>query len=71
MIPDNRTTHEEIARRLADTAGVRKALKQAAFEAVRDHARSGHKVVVWRNNQIVWEEPSPELYQDRTLNPAS
>lgn len=57
MIQDNRTRHEEIARRLADTEGVRKALKQAAFQAIRDHAQSGHKIVVWRDNQIVWEEP--------------
>lgn len=61
MIQDNRDKHEEIARRLADTAGVQNALKQAALEAIRDHAQSGHKVVVWRNNQIIWEVPNPSL----------
>ncbi len=58
MIQSNRNSHEEIADRLADTAGVRKALKQAASETIRDHARTGHKIVVWRNNQVVWEDVS-------------
>ena len=58
MIQSNRNSHEEIADRLADTAGVRKALKQAASETIRDHARTGHKIVVWRDNQVVWEEVS-------------
>lgn len=66
MIQASRTTHAEIARRLADTAGVQKALKRAALEAIRDHAQSGHKIVVWRNNQIVWEEPT---LPSETLNP--
>ena len=34
MIQSNRNSHEEIADRLADTAGVRKALKQAASETI-------------------------------------
>ena len=51
-------SHTDIADRLADTAGVQKALKQAASETIRDHARSGHKIVVWRDNQVVWEEVS-------------
>lgn len=58
MIQSNRNSHEEIADRLADTAGVRKALKQAASETIRDHARSGHKIVVWRDNEVVWEDVS-------------
>lgn len=60
MTQSNRNSHEEIADRLADTAAVRKALKQAAFETIRDHARTGHKIVVWRYNQVVWEEVSLE-----------
>jgi hypothetical protein len=60
MIQTNRNSHEEIADRLADTAGVRKALKQAASETIRDHARTGHKIVVWRGNQVVWEDVSVE-----------
>ena len=58
MIKNNQNSHEEIADRLADTAGVRKALKQAASETIRDHARSGHKIVVWRDNEVVWEDVS-------------
>lgn len=60
MMQRNRKPHDEISDRLADTAGVRKALKQAASETIRDHARSGHKIVVWRDNQVVWEEVSLE-----------
>jgi hypothetical protein len=51
-------SHKEIADRLADTAGVQKALKQAASETIRNHARSGHKIVVWRDKQVVWEDVS-------------
>ena len=58
MTQSNRNSHDEIADRLADTAGVQKALKQAASETIRDHSRSGHKIVVWRNNQVVWEAPN-------------
>jgi len=60
MIQSNRNSHKEIADRLADTAGVQKALKQAASETIRDHARTGHKIVVWRDNQVVWEDVSVE-----------
>lgn len=69
MIQSNRNSHEEIADRLADTAGVRKALKQAASETIRDHARTGHKIVVWRDNQVVWEEVSlASIPTDRQKN---
>ena len=51
-------SHEDIANRLADTDGVQQALKQAACETIREHARTGHKIVVWRDNQVVWEEVS-------------
>jgi hypothetical protein len=69
MIQSNRNSHEEIADRLADTAGVRKALKQAASETIRDHARTGHKIVVWRDNQVVWEDVSlASIPTDRQKN---
>ena len=54
----NRNLHDEIADRLANSAGVQKALKQAVGETIRDHARSGHKIVLWRDNQIVLETTS-------------
>ena len=69
MIQSNRNSHEEIADRLADTAGVRKALKQAASETIRDHARTGHKIVVWRDNQVVWEDVSlASIPTERKMN---
>lgn len=64
----NRTPqdHEEISNRWKDTDAINAALKRAAREAVLEHARAGQRIVVWRDNQIVWEdasqgEPSPEF----------
>jgi hypothetical protein len=31
-----------------------KALKQAVVKTIRDHARTGDPVVVWRNGKVVW-----------------
>jgi len=58
MSRENPKDHEEVTRRLKDTAGVQAALKQAARDAVQEHARAGQKIVVWRDNQVVWEDPS-------------
>ena len=66
-IQTNRNSHEEIANRLADTQGVQQALKRAASETIREHAMSGQKIVVWRDNQIVWEEVSLASIPDRTI----
>lgn len=60
MIQDNPKAHDEIAQKLKDTAGVQAALKQAARDAVQEHARAGQKIVVWRDNQVVWEEAERE-----------
>lgn len=60
MSRENPQDHEEVRRRLKDTAGVQAALKQAAREAVQEHARAGKKIVVWRNNQVVWEDPDAQ-----------
>ena len=48
----SRDMHTEIADRFADAAGVQKAPKQAVSDTIRDHARSGHKIVVWRDNEV-------------------
>jgi hypothetical protein len=56
----NPKDHDEIAQKLKDTAGVQAALKQAAHDAVQEHARAGQKIVVWRDNQVVWEDPNGE-----------
>ncbi len=58
MIDKDQEQHVEIRRRLDDQAAVGAALKQAARDAVQAHARSGRKIVVWRDNTVVWEDPS-------------
>ena len=30
------------------------ALKKSVAEAIRDHARTGDPVVIWRNGKVVW-----------------
>ena len=31
-----------------------KALKKAVAETIRDHARTGDPVVIWRDGKVVW-----------------
>ena len=31
-----------------------KAMKEAVTETIRDHARTGDPVVIWRNGKVVW-----------------
>ena len=31
-----------------------KALKKAVAETIRDHARTGDPVVIWRNSKVTW-----------------
>ena len=31
-----------------------RALKKAVAETIRDHARTGDPVVIWRNGKVVW-----------------
>ena len=49
--------HAEVTRRIRDTEGVQAALKKAARQAILEHARSGHPIVIWRDGQIVIEHP--------------
>lgn len=56
MIQNNEQQHADISRRLKDTRAVTEALKRAARDAIEDHARAGKKIVVWRDNQVVWED---------------
>jgi len=58
MIRDNANDHEAVAQRLGDVNKVQEVLKQAARQAVVEHQRAGQKIVVWRDNQVVWEEPA-------------
>jgi hypothetical protein len=56
MIQKNEQKHAEINQRLKDTSAVTAALKRAARDAIEEHARAGQKIVVWRDNQVVWED---------------
>ena len=41
-----------------------KALKKAVAETIRDHARTGDPVVIWRNGKVVWV-PAKQLLSKR------
>jgi hypothetical protein len=58
MIQNDTNDHEAIAKRLSDVGKVQEVLKQAAHQAVVEHQRAGWKIAVWRDNQVVWEEPT-------------
>ena len=42
-----------------------KALKKAVAETIRDHARTGDPVVIWRNGKVVWVPASRLLRRQR------
>jgi hypothetical protein len=71
MTSAHEAAHALIAERLKDMARVESALKQAARQAVLEHARAGLPIAVWRDGRVVWEEPQhtgatkPELADDR------
>ena len=52
--------HDTVAQRLSDVRKVQEVLKHAAHQAVVEHQRAGQKIAVWRDNQVVWEEPTAE-----------
>ena len=58
MIPTNKNDHATIAQRLNDLDKVQEVLKQAAHQAIAEHRRAGQKIAVWRNGEVVWEEPA-------------
>ncbi len=60
MIRDNTNDHDAVAQRLSDVDKVQEVLKQAAHQAVVEHQRAGQKIAVWRDNQVVWEEPTAD-----------
>ena len=41
------------------------ALKHAVAETIRDHARTGDPVVIWRNGKVVWVPAAQLLRQQR------
>jgi hypothetical protein len=58
--PPNVVDHDAVAQRLSDVDKVQEVLKQAARQAVVEHQRAGQKIAIWRDNQVVWEEPAAE-----------
>ena len=42
-----------------------KALKKAVAETIRDHARTGDPVVIWRHGKVVWV-PAKQLLQKQS-----
>lgn len=41
-----------------------KAMKAAVAKTIRDHARTGDPVVIWRNGKVVWV-PAGQLLRQR------
>ena len=41
-----------------------KALKEAVAETIKDHARTGDPIVVWRDGKVVWI-PAKQLLQQQ------
>ena len=41
-----------------------KALKKAVAKTIRDHARTGDPVAIWRNGKVVWV-PAGQLLRQR------
>ena len=41
-----------------------KAIKEAVAETIRDHARTGDPVVIWRHGKVVWV-PAKKLLQQQ------
>ena len=58
MIPSDKNDHATVAERLKDLEKVQVVLKQAARQAILEHECAGRKVAVWRDGQIVWDEPA-------------
>ena len=54
-----------IAERLRDDAKIEEALNRAGRKAALEHARAGRAIPFWRNNQVVWEVPKVEDYEDK------
>lgn len=40
-----------------------KALKKAVAETIRDHARTGDPIVIWRDGKVVWVPANQLLRQ--------
>ena len=45
-----------------------KALKEAVAETIRDHARTGDPMVIWRNGKVTWV-PAHQLLPKKRMSP--
>jgi hypothetical protein len=57
MIRRNRTDSSEIDRRLQDTRKIEQILTQVRSQVVREHARSGRQMPMWKDGSVVWGVP--------------
>jgi hypothetical protein len=48
---------QTIAERLADTAKIQAALRQAGRDAILDHARAGFPISTWKDGKVVYLQP--------------
>lgn len=55
-----RQDRETIADRFVSDDEVDKVVTDAVRNAIREHARKGHEVVVWEDGRPVWK-PAPEV----------
>ena len=72
MLFDNSETvprfiaREEVGEfRVFDSVKAEKALKEAVTDTIRDHARTGDPLAIWRNGKVVWI-PAKRLLQQQS-----
>ena len=66
MIRENQPDDAEIRYRLGDTTAMTAALKQAARQAIEQHAQARQKIAIWRGGQVVWEDALPDQPRSTT-----
>lgn len=65
----NSTDKRTVSERMCDSKAMTKAIKEAVYEAVREHKLLGYPIVVWKDGKSVWIPPEeieltpPEGYE--------
>jgi hypothetical protein len=59
-----RPTHAEVTARMLDFAKIEQVLIENGRRVLREHARAGRQVPVWRDNQVVWVDAASLLSED-------
>lgn len=54
--------------RIADTARILLALRQAVREALLDHKRTGDPVAIWQDGHVVWVRPEDIAVEDTEVD---